>query len=196
MSGLDKIIKNIETSATETPTGILDKAKAQADEIVNSGKEAADKKEAAIAKQGELDAAATKKRIDSAAEQTLRKYILEAKQWEINKTIAAALDKIQALPADEYFEDILKMVGKYAPEKEGTIKFSAADLGRMPADLESRINKKLQGKGSLKISKEPVNINGGFILDYGDVEENCSLDALAESLKEKLQDEISTILFS
>lgn len=196
MSGLDNIIKHIETSATETATEMLNKAQAEANKIVEAGKAAADEKAAAINKQAEIDAANAAKRIESAADQSLKRYLLQAKQWEIDRTIAAALDRLQAMPDAAYFETILKMVDKYAPcGKDGEIKFSAEDLGRMPADFAARLNEKLAGKANLTVSSEAVNINGGFILAYGDVEENCSLDALAESSKEVLQDKISQILF-
>ena len=196
MSGLDNIIKHIETSATETANGMIEKANADAAKILESGKAAADEKAAAIDKQGANDAVNARKRIESGAEQTLKRYLLQAKQWEIDRTIAAALDKIQTMPDAAYFETILKMIGKYAPEgRNGEIRFSAEDIARLPAGFQDRIDAQMAGKAKLTISLEAVNINGGFILDYGEIEENCSLDALADSLKEELQDKISQILF-
>ena len=47
----------------------------------------------------------------------------------------------------------------------------------------------------LKISETPANIKNGFVLSYGDVEENCSFDALIEASKETLQDKIGQMLF-
>mgnify|MGYP002623129425 CR=1 FL=1 len=195
MSGLDNIINHIETSATTTASEMLEKAKADAEAIIASGKAKADENAAAIDKQGAADAQAARKRIESRADQSLKRYILQAKQWEIDRTIAAALDKIQAMPDAAYFETILKMVDKYAPDHDGVIRFSGEDLERMPKGFEARINETLAGRAKLTLSKEAVNINGGFVLEYGDIEENCSLDALAESSKEELQDKISQILF-
>lgn len=195
MSGLDNIIKHIETTATQTATEMLDKARADAQSILAQGKANAEENAAAIDRQGVADANAARKRIESRADQNLKRYLLQAKQWEIDRTIAAALDKIQAMPDAAYFETILKMVDKYAPDKDGQIRFSAVDLARIPKGFEERINETLGGRARLTLSDEAVNINGGFILDYGDVEENCSLDALAESSKEVLQDRISQILF-
>jgi V/A-type H+-transporting ATPase subunit E len=48
---------------------------------------------------------------------------------------------------------------------------------------------------SLIISENTVTIDGGFILKYGDVEENCSFDALFSSAKEELSDRVNAILF-
>lgn len=195
MSGLENIIKHIESTATKTATDMLEKAKADAESIIASGKANAEENAAAISRQGEADAKGARKRIESRADQNLKRYLLQAKQWEIDRTIAAALDKIQAMPDAAYFETILKMVDKYAPAKDGKIRFSEEDLARMPKGFEARINERLDGRAKLTLSDEAVRINGGFVLDYGDIEENCSLDALAESSKEELQDKISQILF-
>ncbi len=195
MSGLENIIKHIESTATKTATDMLEKAKADAESIIASGKANAEENAAAITRQGEADANGARKRIQSRADQNLKRYLLQAKQWEIDRTIAAALDKIQAMPDAAYFETILKMVDKYAPAKDGKIRFSEEDLARMPKGFEARINERLDGRAKLTLSDEAVRINGGFVLDYGDIEENCSLDVLAESSKEELQDKISQILF-
>ena len=47
----------------------------------------------------------------------------------------------------------------------------------------------------VSIAQEPANIDGGFILSYGGIEENCSFDAIFRSEREKLQDIVSGILF-
>ena len=39
-------------------------------------------------------------------------------------------------------------------------------------------------------------INGGFVLTYGGIEENCSIDALFDAAHEVLQDKVQEILFS
>ena len=60
----------------------------------------------------------------------------------------------------------------------------------MPAGFAEKL--KTQG---LTISKESKEIDGGFLLLYGDVEENCSFDAMFMAAKETLQDEVRDLLF-
>ena len=48
---------------------------------------------------------------------------------------------------------------------------------------------------SLTLGKTPRAMDGGFILVYGGVEENCSFSALFASRKEALQDSVQKILF-
>jgi len=196
MSGLDKILEHINTEAKDAADVLLAGAKDQAQKLLENAKADAKAREAAIVKQSALDQAAAEKRIKSAAELKEKRMILEAKQKEIEDVLKAAQDHLVELPEDVYFETILKMIKKYAQPQDGTIKFSAKDLQRLPEGFEQKIAAALDGKASLKISDESANICGGFILVYGDIEENCSFDALISAAKENLQDKIGQILFS
>ncbi len=53
----------------------------------------------------------------------------------------------------------------------------------------AKIEKTAQEKGgSLVLKKEPREIDGGFVLVYGGVEENCSAGALFASQRDELAD--------
>jgi len=195
MSGLEKIIEHIEGSATEAAGKLIEGAKAEAARILEAGKADADAKAANVRKQGELDVAAASKRIQSAADMTEKRLLLAARQEEIETVLEQALAQLKGQEADTYFDCILKMLPKYALDRDGEIRFGAKDLERLPKDLQSRVDEVLKGKGHHKISDEPVNIDGGFILVYGDIEENCSFDALVEASRDDLSDKISQIMF-
>ena len=47
----------------------------------------------------------------------------------------------------------------------------------------------------LDISKEKSDISGGFIIKYGNTEQNCSLDAIFKEKKDELVDYINSNLF-
>lgn len=57
-------------------------------------------------------------------------------------------------------------------------------------ELQSRAN------GRLTLARQPARIDGGFILLYGDIEENCSFEALFSGAHEQLQDEVQRLLFT
>lgn len=195
MSGLEKIIGHIESSAADAAAKLISDANKEADRIRSAGQEAAKVKEAAINRQAELDVSATSKRIESAADQTLKRLLLQAKQKEIDSVIEEAVTTLKGLDKADYFKVILHMIPRYALQKEGVIRFSANDTARLPKSFEKQIAEALEGDAKLTLSKEPVDIDGGFILEYGDIEENCSFSALIEASKEDLQDKIGKILF-
>lgn len=191
MSGLDKILDHITQEAREEADAILSAAREEADAFLTSGKADADQIAAAIAKQSDLDVAAAVKRIQSASELREKRILLQTKQDKIEEVFAEALQQLQQLPDDEYFAAIRKMIDRYAGGQSGEIRFNSRDLARLPRDLASKA-----AEYHLTIGTEPVDIAGGFILSYGDIEENCSFDVLISASREELQDRIGDLLFS
>ena len=48
----------------------------------------------------------------------------------------------------------------------------------------------------LHVSAGSRDIDAGFVLTYGGIEENCSFDAIFDSARETLQDKAQELLFS
>ena len=64
----------------------------------------------------------------------------------------------------------------------------------MPAGFREEIKSLAQKKGGvLEISGETRNIDGGFILIYGGIEENCSIDAMFAEKRDELLDQVRKI---
>jgi len=197
MTGLEKILKHIEEDATTVAEAIVTEAKSKAEEMISLAQVEAEKKHAAIVQQSKTDVDACLSRGASAALLQEKKLILNAKQQIIGNVITSAKDSLMKLPEKEYFDIIIKMVQKYALAKPGQILFSDTDNERMPEQFEAILCAALldiEG-AELIISKKTRAINGGFVLLYGDVEENCSFDALFLAAKESLQDKVCELLF-
>ena len=108
-----------------------------------------------------------------------------------------AYERIQSLDAQSYFEMVEKLLDKYTLAQEGEIYFSKEDLERMPEGFEQKIRQTAVLKGgALTVSKEPRQIDGGFILVYGGIEENCTIKALFEAKREELSDKVHSLLFA
>ena len=191
MSGLEKILDHIKSEATDTADELLRKAKAEADRIVDAEKKEAAARADQIKKQSEVDVTATRNRIQSAGDLKEKRMILEAKQKEIDDVFAATMEHLANLDDAAYFGIIERMIPRYADGMEGTICFNAKDLARVPEST-----KKVAKENLLTLSDQPAEIDGGFILIYNDIEENCSFDALISASREDLQDKIGQILFS
>lgn len=196
MTGLEKILKAIEDDADALVEKILSEAKAVADEITEAAKKEAEKKCLEIASKSEMDVQAALSRAQSAASLIERKTILDAKQQLINDVIAKAKDKLTTLSDSEYTETIIRMVKKNAHNTSGTIVFSEADKKRLPKDFDTMLKKALEDKdgASLTISENNTK-HSGFVLIYGEIEENCTFEALFATAKDELQDRVNEILF-
>lgn len=197
MTGLEKIIKAIETEARSNADTIIAEANAEAERILSLAKEEAAKNVANIAEKPASEIKAIMNRVESAARLLKRQRILDAKQEVINDIILKAKNKLTSLPDTEYFDIILQIVKKHAHPQAGIIMFSRADLDRLPKKFEKSLDEAIKGipNASLTISKEDARLDGGFILVYGDIEENCSFEALFSEAKEELQDKVNAFLF-
>jgi V/A-type H+-transporting ATPase subunit E len=197
MTGLEKILKAIGDEAQTAADAVTAEADKQARDILAAAKAEAEKKSAQIAEKNAADVKSVISRAESSAALQEKKIILNAKQEIISNIITKARNSLAALPDSEFIEIILKMVRKYAHNKSGKILFSASDRQRLPKNFGDRLNTALSEKAgaSLSVADETANIDGGFLLVYGDIEENCSFDALFSEAKDDLQDKVNSLLF-
>lgn len=185
--------------------GILDDAKAQADKILSDG-EAVCREITAQTEQMVKSYSATttsnalisakniKQNAESAAELIVRDAKLAKRHSEIEKTLSIAKEKILSLSDKEYFSLLTSLAVKNARKgEEGTLILGKSDLKR---NTEEFLKLLKQEEINVQISKTPADISGGFILKYGDIEYNFTIDAVINDKREVLEDKINSILFS
>lgn len=196
MNGLDKIKDQILSEANSSATTMIAQAKEEAQEILKAAEDEAKAEGEKIAQKSKANVQNQKERAQSGADLHRKQAILSAKQEVIAEILDAAYEKLLHLDAAEYFAMMEKMIEKFADKKDGTIAFSEADLKRMPEGFEDKIRQAAQKKGgNLDLEKEGRHIEGGFILIYGGVEENCTLRAMFHSAKDELSDKVHKLLF-
>lgn len=197
MTGLDKMINQILDEANSSANDTLEKARQTSQEIIDTAKVEADKLEKEISGKSEADIANFKDRMVSSNDLKRRTAILTAKQEVIADVLAKAYESIMSKGDAEYYDIIRKMLKEFAHAEAGVVYFSAKDAGRLPSGFEKEAEEIAAKKGgSLTVSKETRNIDGGFVLAYGGIEENCSIKALFDSKKDELQDKVQRLLFS
>lgn len=194
MTGLDKILQTIQQDAdlacekiakeAEDKAGqILAEAKAQADAILQEQRDRDDEEKAQAGD-----------RMRSAAALKSRQGELLERRRCIDAVLQEALQSIVQLPETEYFAALKKMILARARGENGVLQLNARDLARLPKDFMEELGKTLSA-GELKLDKQPAAIGGGFVLRYGDVEENCSFEAILSADKDRLSDMVNEILF-
>ena len=182
MNGLGKIIAQILDDAKQESLAIREKAAGEAETTLAAAGEKVKKLEEEQAK----SSAALKK----------RQAILAEKQAIIEEMLAAAHKELLAKPDEAYFAWMEQLLSRFVTDRAGEIYVSKRDLERMPDDFPAKIEKAAQEKGgSLVLKKEPREIDGGFVLVYGGVEENCSAGALFASQRDELADKVHAMLF-
>lgn len=197
MTGLEKMVSQIVDEAKAEAESRKKAAREEADKIVSEAKAEAEKLIGQSQEQSETDAANYLERVKSSADLQRRTTILQAKQEVIASVLEKAYTSLDTMDEKAYFEMIRKMLEKFTLSESGEIYFSAADLNRLPAGFEKEISDIAAKKGgSLTLKKESKEIENGFILVYGGIEENCTFRALFNTQKDALQDKIHQELFA
>ena len=195
MTGLEKILGQIRDEAQAEAEKVLAEARAQAGEIAAKAAAETEAECARIAAQAQRDRQDALRRAQSAADLNKRRALLAAKQQIIGEVIEKAHTTLLALPADQYFDTILRLAARYARPGESTVYFNAADLARLPANYAQALEQAAPEGAVLTISTEPRPIDGGFVLAGGGIEENCSFSALFSAGREAMQDQVQKLLF-
>ncbi len=197
MTGLEKILYQIEEEAKSSADEIIVNANKEAEAIAAKADATCQEMQAAAEAKA---AAATEdilKKSRSAAAMQRKKDLLTAKQQVIGEVIDKAQKSLYDMDDTAYFALIEKMLQKFVLAESGEICFNAKDQKRLPAGFDKTLAAIAQKKGgALTVSKETCDIDGGFLLVYGGIEENCSFAAMFAAERENLQDKVHTLMFT
>lgn len=196
MSGLDKMVEQIKAEAIEKARQMEQEAEKEAERFLAEEKQKAEQAAAQQVEQAKLEAQRVLETGRSGAVLERKRQVLAAKQQMISHVLEKARKELEQLPEEEYFAMLCQQAARSARSGEdGQICLNQRDLDRLPRDFEKKLNGALQS-GKLVVSKEPREIDGGFVLVYGGVEENGSLSALFAAAQEELRDTAREILFT
>ena len=197
MSGLDQMMQRIAAEGAEKAAAITQRANEEAAKILEAAKTDGAARSAEIAQRSKKDCASLKERTLSSQEQQRRTALLAAKQELISDLLAQAYKSLLDKPEDAYFSFLKDVLAQYAQPLSGEICFSARDLARLPQGYMDELQAiAAKNGGSLTLSKDARPIDGGFVLLYGGIEENCTISALFDARREALQDQVRSLLFA
>lgn len=190
------------TSSEKILAGIAEESKAQAEKITaEAEKQAADIIAAAKA---EAETDAEKMRADaekkaeliinsgkSSAELLKRDTALNCRRELIEKALNFVADTVNAYGDKDYFDFLLTLIKKEKLNGKGEVYLSLKDKARDTAAFKSELSAL-----DLTLSDTFADINGGFILKYGDIQINGELSALIHEKRDVLTDELNKALFN
>lgn len=195
MTGLEKMISQIEEESRAAAQEKTDAAKEQANALLEEAKAQCAQMEAQDDAKRQKARAFMEERVESSMELRHRTALLTAKQELISEVMEHAYEQIAKADAPEYFALLEKALECYVQPEKGQIYFSKADLDRMPESFRESISQIAGAKGgSLELMPATRPVENGFILVYEgtgndtSIEENCTLRALFSAKKEQLQD--------
>ena len=194
MNGIEKITQRIASDAQAEVDRILGDARDEAGHIAASYRAQADAEAAELAAKNEKAAAEREERLVSAAQMEARKVQLAAKQEMVEKAYIQALDKLCALPEEQYVAILADLLVKASSNGKEEAVFSPEDRERVGEAAVAKANE-LSGK-QLRLSEETQPIRGGFILKDKNVEVNCTFETLVRLQKAETAGAVAQKLFA
>lgn len=190
------------TSSEKILAGIAEESKAQADKINSDAeKQSADiiaaAREEAESEAEKIKAEAEKKAEliinsgKSSAELLKRDTALKCRRGLIEKALITVADTVNAYSDKDYFDFLLTLIKKEKLNGKGEVYLSVKDKARDIAAFKSELSAL-----DLTLSDTFADINGGFILKYGDIQINGELSALIHEKRDVLTDELNKALFN
>ncbi len=196
MAGIEEILNMIDSQQKQTEDNILSAASRKATSIEREGRDRAEKAYAEYVKKGKEQLERDFENSCSSADAAMKRRILDSKIKLIEEAVEAAVKKLDTLPDKEYFSVLEKLAVKRLSGGEGVLSLSSRDLARVPADFMQKLSEAAaKTGGSVKLAKEPAEIENGFVLTYGLISENCSFRAIIEAEREGVRDTAARVLF-
>lgn len=197
MGGLDKIIEEIKDQANAEAGQILKEADEYCDKYMKEITDKVADEVEAFEKKEKSKRDLYDEKVKSGALFRERNEILKTKQQCINEVIKEAEYTICNLETKQYFDFLSKLFEANFDGTEGEMFFGKEDLERMPEEFKEKIKAIADNKGAkVNISDKTKNIKNGFILVYGEIEENCTIQSLFDEKSDALRDIVNKELFS
>lgn len=177
----------IEATAGEEAQRILADADAEAEEI-----------SARLVAKARREAEERAARILTLARLEARNTRLAAKQEAIEEAFRLALQRLRALPAEQYSAFLLSQVLTAASTGNEKIILTPEDRDRFGRTLVEEANEALRRAGrpaSLRLADETRPLAGGVILRRGEVEINCTFETALRLVRDELVPGVARCLF-
>ena len=197
MAGLDKILEKIQKEGEANAASILAGAKEAAEKVLQAARDEAGSRTAAADAETDRMVAAAGQRYASLADTQKKQAFLSAKQEMIRGCIDKAREHLLKQDAASYFAMVEKQLKQHLSARDGILYFSPEDKARLPEGFAGKVQELAQAAGgTVTLSEETRNIEGGFVLAYGGIEENCSIGSIFEEKADELADTVQRVLFS
>lgn len=191
MSSGDKILNRISLDCDERISQIGAETDEKCAQIMAQAKLDADKISAEIADRAQSKVKQMQAASKSRCDLETRNAFLKRRREEIDKTYSEILNKMKNLPDEDYFE-LIYTFAKKLNGMSGVVLLNEKDMNRLPKNFLARLEK---CGVKAELSKAPCDIESGFILKCGDIEENMDFSAILSEKRDAIEDFINQELF-
>ncbi|MDR2665716.1 MAG: V-type proton ATPase subunit E [Oscillospiraceae bacterium] len=198
MDGIQRIIDRIDADAAAECAAIAAEGERRCEDIRAEFSKAEQDAYWKVFNAGVRDVEQRKERLGSVAQLEAKKQVLATKQELIALAFERAAQMLSQLPEDRYSALLVRLAAEASGGAPGQLIFSKADRERLGQRVCNGANAALASAGKaakITLSPETRDIRGGFVFSGGDIECNCSADALVGQHRNELSAKVAAALF-
>ena len=196
MSNINNLTSKIIKDAEDKKEVIIQTAEKEKIRILSKKQVEASTAEKIIIEKAEREAVSRKERIISGAKLQARNEKLQAKQEVIREIFESTIEALCNLSKDDFKEFVKESILNSDIVGEQNIILNESSKKIINKTFLAGINKELGAKAIVTLSEETRNFKGGFILEKDGIEINNTFEALVNSLKDDLNQEVARVLFN
>lgn len=196
MTGLERITEKIYEQSKANCDEIIRKTNLEIKKMISEARDEGNRQAQEIISKAQKEADRKNNIAKSTAETITRNRYLEIRNAILNDIISAAYLEIEKFSDEDYFDMVFRLCEKNIQPGECTMYFNGFDLSRLPEGFEEKINSAVYETSAVLISKNAIDIENGFVLDYGDIQVNCTFKAVFDESMDRLKDMLSKELFN
>lgn len=198
MNDISAILAKIQEDARKDADTAAAAAKDKADAITENYRQEAKAETDRILEAAKAQADAIHQRAASQAGIESRNQRLRVRREAINTAFEKAMEKLTSMPDLKKAEVYASMAAK-ALTGDAALVLNKADKAALGSTLPGEITKRCAAAGKtckVTLSEKTGKFSGGFILDQGSTETNCTFEVLSASVKDELEAQVDAALFN
>ena len=187
----ERILSDAKAAADE----IVDKAKKDADALLGDARAKARTDADAIADSAESDAQRRAEGILADARLAVRMKELAARRGIMDQVLKAALERMQALPADAFREVAARMIEENRFDGDQELVTSPEDADVWNDAFLAQLNQSLGDRATVTLATDPGVPRRSFFIRQGRKQVECSGPSALRARREEIEEEIAKFLF-
>jgi len=197
MNDISAILAKIQEDARQYSDHAAAAAREKAEAIKENYRREAQAETDKALEAAKHQAEAIRQRAASQAGIETRNAKLRVRRGAIDDAFRKAMEQLRAMPAAKKAEVYAAMAAQVLTG-DAALVLNQADRAALGAALPAEIAKRCAAAGKsckVTLSGKTGPFAGGFILDQGSTETNCTFEVLSASVKEELESQVDAVLF-
>lgn len=198
MNDISAILQKIQEDARQYGENAAAAAREKAEAITESCRQEAQAETERILEAARRQAEAIRQRAVSQSGIEGRNQRLQVRRQAIDDAFRKAMEQLCAMPAEKKAAVYAGLAARSSFTGEALLVLNQADRAALGKTLPAEMMKQCAAAGrtcKVTLSEAAGPFAGGFILDQGSTETNCTFEVLSAGVKEELEAQVDAALF-